>query len=56
MVIESLTYNNRQDIVANAKEAWENLNIKTINGYIDSMRDWLKAVLELEEKISRYWI
>lgn len=54
MVIESLPYDNRQSLVADAIEAWENLDIETINGYIDSMPDRFKAVLELEGKMTGY--
>lgn len=53
-VIESLPYNNRQDLAADAIDAWENLDQETINGYIDSMPDRFKAVLELEGKMTGF--
>lgn len=56
MMIQSLPYSNRQDLVADAKEAWDNLDLETVNGFIDSMPDRFKAVLELEGKMTGFWI
>jgi len=54
IIIQSLPYNNRQDLVANAKKAWDNLDLETVNGFIDSMPDRFKAVLELKGKMTRF--
>lgn len=54
MAIESLPYNNRQDLIADVKEAWDNIDQQTINNFIDSMPARFKAVLELEGKMTGF--
>lgn len=54
MLLESLPYSNQQKLIANAKDAWDNIDQETINNFIDLMPDRFKAVLELKGKITGF--